>query len=176
MKHFCFVGSVALSALLFSVPVRAQSTFPDVPDNHWAAAAVKKLAEAGIVEGFSNAPTPRAASRSATSVEAVAKSASDVVLVKTALMNQAALAKCTINVDSWMPANASQSVVALRGTVQNAAQKKLAEDITKNSAPDARILNQLKIVAPKTAKFKVAKSKIAKSKAAKPQKVVKRAA
>lgn len=62
MKHQHFVGGIALSALLFSVPVRAQSTFPDVPDNHWAAAAVRKLAQAGIVEGFPNAPASRAAS------------------------------------------------------------------------------------------------------------------
>ena len=41
---------------------RAQSTFADVPDDHWAAAAVKRLAEAGIIEGFpGEAAAPRAA-------------------------------------------------------------------------------------------------------------------
>jgi hypothetical protein len=171
MKHMRLVGA-ALSALLFSGPVYAQSTFPDVPDNHWAAAAVKKLAEAGIIEGFSNAPRERGAS----SENAAAKITLNTPVIKTALVNNAALAKCTIDVDSWMPANAKQSVVALRGTVRNAAQKKLAGAIAKKSAPDARILNQLKIADSETAKLKTTKSKIAKSKAAKPHKVVKSAA
>ena len=152
MKHFYFVGSVALSALLFSVPVQAQSTFPDVPDNHWAAAAVKKLAEAGIVEGFPSSSKSRAAEA------AVDGTSTDFVLnvprIKTALVNSAGLAGTAINVDAWMPANATQSVVAIRGNVKNAAQKKLAESIAQKTAPDARIINQLKIVAPKTSKSK----------------------
>ena len=45
-------------ALSVASVAHAQSTFPDVPDNHWAATAVKKLAELGIIEGFP-APPPR---------------------------------------------------------------------------------------------------------------------
>ena len=35
-----------------ALPARAQSSFPDVPADHWAAAAVSKLKEAGIVVGY----------------------------------------------------------------------------------------------------------------------------
>ncbi len=48
-----------LSGGFFSC-AHAQSTFGDVPDNHWAASAVKRLAEAGIIEGFPAAPAPAA--------------------------------------------------------------------------------------------------------------------
>lgn len=160
MKHPYLVGSVVLSALLFSASVRAQSTFPDVPDNHWAAAAVKKLAEAGIVEGFANEGASRVASDDGISPSFVL----NVPRIKTALVNSAGLAGTSIDVEAWMPVNATRSVVALRGTVKNAAQKKLAESIAKKSAPDARIINHLKVVAPKATKAK-----------AKPQKTLKRA-
>ena len=48
------MGAAALTALvlLAAPPVRAQSTFPDVPDDHWAAAAVKRVVEAGIMTGY----------------------------------------------------------------------------------------------------------------------------
>ncbi|MDF2440720.1 MAG: hypothetical protein JWN98_1704 [Abditibacteriota bacterium] len=51
MKH---IQSTLVAASLFlgGSAAHAQSTFPDVPDNHWAAAAVKTLAGAGIIEGF----------------------------------------------------------------------------------------------------------------------------
>jgi molybdopterin-guanine dinucleotide biosynthesis protein len=45
----------------FFCAAHAQSTFGDVPDNHWAAAAVKRLAEAGIIEGFPAAPAAKIA-------------------------------------------------------------------------------------------------------------------
>ncbi|HVF85850.1 MAG TPA: S-layer homology domain-containing protein [Abditibacteriaceae bacterium] len=49
MKKFLLIA--AAIALLSARPSVAQSTFRDVPDNHWAAEAVKRLAEAGIIEG-----------------------------------------------------------------------------------------------------------------------------
>jgi len=43
---------LAIAAMAVSVSsAHAQSTFRDVPNNHWAAEAVKRLAEAGIIEG-----------------------------------------------------------------------------------------------------------------------------
>jgi hypothetical protein len=50
MKKFLSILVFAVSASCAS-SVQAQSTFRDVPDNHWAAAAVKRLAEAGIIIG-----------------------------------------------------------------------------------------------------------------------------
>jgi hypothetical protein len=57
------IGSALVLASLgaFSNAAHAQSVFADVPDNHWASAAVKRLAEAGIIEG-----RPGVLSRSAT--------------------------------------------------------------------------------------------------------------
>jgi hypothetical protein len=55
----------ALIAAASGSAARAQSTFPDVPDNHWAAQAVRRLAEAGIVKGFP--AQPKAVARTAKS-------------------------------------------------------------------------------------------------------------
>ena len=69
---------VAIAALLIasSGAAQAQSVFSDVPDNHWAAAAVKTLVEAGIIEGYSSAPrsTPVAKKAAQKKTAAVAKS------------------------------------------------------------------------------------------------------
>jgi hypothetical protein len=51
MKQFQSTSIAGFALALTASASQAQSTFPDVPDNHWAAAAVKRLAEAGIVEG-----------------------------------------------------------------------------------------------------------------------------
>lgn len=48
--RFLLAATLALAPLASTA--RAQSTFPDVPDDHWAAKAVGKLAEAGIIEGL----------------------------------------------------------------------------------------------------------------------------
>lgn len=49
-----FVGG---AVLLVSTSVRAQvAGFPDVPANHWAADSVARLAERGIVKGYSADP------------------------------------------------------------------------------------------------------------------------
>jgi hypothetical protein len=56
MKKPLFLA-VVLAASTCAPPARAQSTFSDVPDGHWAAAAVRRLAEAGIIEGFPRTPT-----------------------------------------------------------------------------------------------------------------------
>lgn len=46
-KHFLVFAIAATCAC----GANAQSTFRDVPNNHWAAQAVKRLAEAGIIVG-----------------------------------------------------------------------------------------------------------------------------
>jgi hypothetical protein len=51
-KNFIIGSALALvTSATLSSTAQAQSVFSDVPDNHWAAAAVKRLAEAGIIEG-----------------------------------------------------------------------------------------------------------------------------
>lgn len=58
-KRTIIGSALALASLgMLASTVQAQSVFPDVPDNHWAAAAVKRLAEAGIIVGVAPKPAP----------------------------------------------------------------------------------------------------------------------
>ncbi len=51
-KNLVIGSALALASLgMLSSAAQAQSVFSDVPDNHWAAAAIKRLAEVGIVIG-----------------------------------------------------------------------------------------------------------------------------
>ena len=73
------VGIFALSLALFAFAgsARAQTAgFPDVPQNHWAAQAVAKLASANIITGYSSSPL-QAAPGQAKSVKPTGKSGFD---------------------------------------------------------------------------------------------------
>lgn len=83
-------ASLALAPLASSA--RAQSTFPDVPDNHWAAKAVQKLAEAGIIEGFP-ATRERAAAPRPVAAAPQSKSQPTAKVAATAASKSAARAK-----------------------------------------------------------------------------------
>ena len=76
---------ILLAATLALAPLattaHAQSTFPDVPDDHWAAQAVGKLAQSGIIEGY---PATREQKRAATSPIAAARAATSSVAPATA--------------------------------------------------------------------------------------------
>ncbi len=61
MKHFLILTIAAT----FASAAHAQSTFRDVPDNHWAAAAIRSLAEAGIIIGRPASEAPVSSTRSA---------------------------------------------------------------------------------------------------------------
>lgn len=50
MKKFVVFG--LLAALVFCLPAAAQVRFKDMPDDHWAAAAVYDLVKRGITDGF----------------------------------------------------------------------------------------------------------------------------
>lgn len=53
MKKNSLIASAALAAIALSaLPAMAQAPFSDVPTDHWAYAAVDKLKNAGIVEGY----------------------------------------------------------------------------------------------------------------------------
>jgi uncharacterized membrane protein len=69
-KHLIVGAAFALAAS--TTPAHAQSVFSDVPDNHWAAAALKALVEAGIIVGRpapAKATTPAATAKSTTKTE-----------------------------------------------------------------------------------------------------------
>jgi hypothetical protein len=139
MKTFLLSAIVVFS--MSASPVRAQNAasatrplFPDVPTTHWAFAAVQKLAEAGILEGF-----PPSAPKAN-----VGRAASITPLIKTALEANASLRGSGINVST----EDETKTVSLQGIVKNNARKQLATAIATKHAPDYRILNQLRVAAP----------------------------
>ena len=70
------IGAIA-ATILFSTfsASHAQSTFADVPDNHWAAQAVKRLAETGIMVGR---PVSSASKAATSSTRIEQKSSSEI--------------------------------------------------------------------------------------------------
>lgn len=155
-------STLIATTLLFGNVAHAQSTFADVPDNHWAAAAVKTLAEAGIVEGFpepadngvkvgaaaservaEGAPKKPAAKKTA------AREAAGVVTpkVKSALVANAALKNTRIDVTTMDCCG----TVSLDGKVSTAAQKQLAGAIAQKTARNYKIINHLEVAPTKTA-------------------------
>jgi hypothetical protein len=71
-KHLIITGA-ALALATSTTPAHAQSVFSDVPDNHWAAAAIKDLVIAGIIVGR---PAPARASAPVATGKSAAKTAS----------------------------------------------------------------------------------------------------
>ena len=146
MKKSLLIAAVI--ALLSARSSVAQSTFRDVPDNHWAAAAVKRLADAGIVIGrpANDAHVSADETNNETNAALVAPR------VKTFLMANPSLEQQTINVNVISPTKIQSGTVTLIGTVKNQAQRTLAAIIARNTAPDYIIVNQLKIVAAHSSK------------------------
>lgn len=143
MKKSLLIAAVIAS--LSARPSLAQSTFRDVPDNHWAAAAVKRLAEAGIIEGRPESSASNSAFGNISNT-----SNADLLIapkVKTALTQNAAVANVNVNVDVTSPAKGRTGTVTLIGTVANQAQRTLATSIARHEAPGYVIINQLKVVA-----------------------------
>lgn len=62
-RNLATVGGIAVALALPASAARAQSPFPDVPPNHWAADAVGKLGEAGILKGYPRGSAQRAGDR-----------------------------------------------------------------------------------------------------------------
>lgn len=120
-------------------PTEAAPFFRDVPRNHWAFAAVQRLAGAGIVEGVGTgekaAPAPRVALPTPRF-----NAASTVPAVKTALSANPALRGATIDVDG-----SNDGHLFLRGTVRNQAKKALATAIARKHAPRFTVINQLRV-------------------------------
>lgn len=153
MKHL--QSTLIAASLLIGSSAQAQSTFPDVPDNHWAAAAVKTLAEAGIIEGLpgrvESAPQIGSAAPAQSTLNADAakkngaasksEAATIAPKIKAALVASAPLKNSSINVEVM---NCCKSVT-LEGRVQNQKQKQLATQIAKTHAPKYQIVNDLKV-------------------------------
>jgi hypothetical protein len=73
-KHTIHIALIVMTSIAgIALPAHAQSVFSDVPDNHWAAAAVKKLAEAGIIEGYATPDKAHATFNNAATASKVAK-------------------------------------------------------------------------------------------------------
>lgn len=143
-KAVAGLGIVAVAAHV----ARAQSVFSDVQDNHWAAAAVKRLAEAGIIEGYpAVAPQRPSWVQKRLSNPALHQTSTVQPLIKSALAANAALKGTEINVDTTLEA------IFLNGTVVNSAQSKVAEAIARQKAGNLKVVNNL-TVAPKPNRIK----------------------
>lgn len=125
-----------------SAPQAQAPFFRDVPRDHWAFAAVQKLAGAGILEGVGTnaapdkvtvAPTPRVATKNEWVVI--------TYKTKTALGANAALKGTRIDVETQV----QSQTVTLTGTVKSDAQKRLATAIARKNAPGYSISNQLRV-------------------------------
>lgn len=147
-KSILIAATIAAATIFLPSLAQAQSTFSDVPDNHWAAAAVKKLAEAGVVEG-----RPGSANR-AQQVASLAEQAAQLSLrLKSALDTEAALKGAKLALDT----SRLTHTVTLRGTVQNAVQKDRALAIVQREAPGHAVVNRVRVESPKQQPTKQAK-------------------
>ncbi len=123
MKTLMLVSLLIISM----VPARAQSTFTDVPRNHWAFEAVQKLADDGIVVGVPKT-VPNHAQQAANKVQNL-------------LNANATLKKAGV----WAAPLSATNKLAVRGVVASWAQIKWALHLAKQAAPDFEIVNQLGI-------------------------------
>jgi len=132
----------AIVALLVAASgaAQAQSVFSDMPDNHWAASAVKTLSEAEIIEGYS-------ASNNATRKErpgvTPAKLAATMAKVKGALKQEERLDATDINVSG----STETSTITLTGTVNSKLERDWAGQIAAQNASDFKIVNRLRVAA-----------------------------
>ena len=109
--HILLAATLALAPL--ATTARAQSTFPDVPDDHWAAKAVGKLAEAGIIEGYPSTRERVGAPRPVASAPTAPKVAAKVA-VKAA--SKAKVAAKTASAKTKVPAKRTASRTTSRAT------------------------------------------------------------
>ncbi len=125
---------ITLLAAVVATGAFAQSSFPDVPDNHWAGDAVERLAELGVIIGF---PDGTYRGNEAFTRYQAALVASRLIDVFNANMD-AALALTRADLESLR--NAVQEVasdVAAQGVRLSAAESAIAglsDDVTGNSA------------------------------------------
>lgn len=141
------IGGAAHAQTLPPAPQTAPETqapfFRDVPRDHWAFAAVQKLAAAGILEGYGNDAAPaKVAVSPAPSLNFASRVTTITPRTKSALGANSALKGSMINVDA-APQN---PLLTLSGTVKSEAQKQLAGAIARKNAPGFTVSNRLRVV------------------------------
>lgn len=149
MKTRYLISLFALSGVAQAQTVSAPSApetqtpfFRDVPRDHWAFAAVQKLAGAGIIEGVGDHSAPVAKPIIAVAPRVSAqKNPATVIKSKVALSGNSALKGSKIDVD----VATQKSIITLRGTVKTPAQKQLAGAIARKNAPGFTVSNQLRV-------------------------------
>jgi hypothetical protein len=152
---FLLVGLAAGSGLTWAQEAPAPNAAPqaapdapffrDVPRDHWAFAAVQKLAAAGILEGFPrSAPVPSAKIPAPVRSGAAPATRFDVLTnvqrLKAALSAAPGLRGAQIDIDGT-----GDGRLFLRGTVATHAQGQLAAAIPRKSAPGYSLFNQLRV-------------------------------
>ena len=134
------IGAVAATILFSTLSAsHAQSTFADVPDNHWAAQAVKRLKDAGIMVGR---PVPVSIRQKP--VRPVSPSENVATTVESALQIEPTLSDARIRVRSSK--SGGDKTLYLDGKVRNEMQEKVAESIARSCAPGWTIVSRLAVL------------------------------
>ena len=137
------IGAVAASMLFSTLSAsHAQSTFADVPDNHWAAQAVKRLKDAGIIVGRAVPVSIRQKP-----VRPVSPSENAVAAVYWALRTAPSLSEARIRVSG--DRSGGDKTLFLDGEVRNKSQEATAESIARNSASGWAIVSRLAVLSAK---------------------------
>jgi hypothetical protein len=146
------LGALAIGAVVAAPAAQAQgATFPDVPQNHWAYAAVQNLADKGLVKGYPNGQFlgNRALTRYefASVVDRLLQTIADMKAgdAPTTTVTQDDLNKIQVLVDSFKTeltaiqadvTKAQEDITALRGNVEDLRQDVLDTKELANKAQD----------------------------------------
>lgn len=133
--------SAVAATILFSTfsASHAQSTFADVPDNHWAAQAVKRLKDAGIIVGRAVPVSIRQKP-----VRPVSPSKNVATTVESALQIEPTLSDAHIRVSG--DRSGGNKTLYLDGEVRNETQEATAESIARSCASGWTIVSRLAVL------------------------------
>lgn len=143
MSMKLLLSAVTATILLSSLSAsHAQSTFADVPDNHWAAQAVGRLKDVGIIVGRAVPASIRQKP-----VRPVSPTENVATTVESALQIEPTLSDARIRVRSSK--SGGDKTLYLDGEVRNEMQEKTAESIARNCASGWTIVSRLVVISAK---------------------------
>ena len=139
MSMKLLTSAFAATMLLSTSALHAQSTFADVPDNHWAAQAVKCLKDAGIIVGRAVPVSIRQKP-----VRPVSPAENAVSAVDWALRSAPSLSDARIRVSGER--SGGEKTLFLDGEVRSNSQEATAESIARNCASGWTVVSRLAVL------------------------------
>ncbi len=139
MSMKLLTSAFAATILLSTSALQAQSTFADVPDNHWAAQAVKRLKDVGIIVGRAVPVSIRQKP-----VHPVSPSNDAVAAVDWALRTAPSLSDARIRVSG--DRSGGNKTLFLDGEVQSEKQEAIAESIARSCASGWTVVSRLVVL------------------------------